>query len=171
MPQTARDPREIFLLRTRICESDRDRVREILDSTGFFNSAEVQMGVELAEDRLRRGERSDYQFLFADLGEQVLGYTCFGRIAGAQERYDLYWIAVHQRHRARGLGRWLLGESENRIAAMGGRRVYVETSARPLYEPTRAFYLACGYKIGAVIDEFYAKGDSKVVFCKILAAD
>ena len=85
-----------------------------------------------------------------------------------QSSWDLYWIAVDAAAQGRGLGRAVLAESERRIAAAGGRRVYVETSSRPQYLPTRSFYERCGYAVGAVLDDFYAPGDGKVVFVKAL---
>ena len=36
---------------------------------------------------------------------------------------------------------------------LGGSRLYIETSSRPLYEPTRAFYLRTGYRTDAVLEE------------------
>jgi ribosomal protein S18 acetylase RimI-like enzyme len=70
--------------------------------------------------------------------------------------------------RGKGLGTALLEESERRIASMGGTRVYIETSARSLYEPTRAFYLARGYREEARLADYYAPGDAKVIYVKIL---
>jgi hypothetical protein len=46
--------------------------------------------------------------------------------------------------------------------------VYVETSSRDQYEPTRRFYLKCGYRVDAVLEDFYAPGDGKVIFVKAL---
>ena len=54
------------------------------------------------------------------------------------------------------------------MAARGARRVYVDTSSRSQYEPTRAFYLACGYAREAFLADFYAPGDGKVIFVKAL---
>ena len=71
-------------------------------------------------------------------------------------------------YRGKGLGTRLLEQSEDSIYALGGRRVYIETSARPLYEPTRAFYLARGYSVVAEMEDFYAPGDAKVVYVKVL---
>lgn len=55
------------------------------------------------------------------------------------------------------------------IRNMGGRRIYAETSSRDLYRPTMAFYRACGYKIEATLEDFYAPGDAKVILLKILS--
>ncbi len=56
------------------------------------------------------------------------------------------------------------------MAGRGARRIYADTSSRPQYEPTRAFYLACGYTQEALLADFYAAGDGKVIFVKILSA-
>jgi hypothetical protein len=36
------------------------------------------------------------------------------------------------------------------------------------YASTRAFYEDCGYRLEAVLADFYAAGDGKVVYCKSL---
>jgi ribosomal protein S18 acetylase RimI-like enzyme len=154
--------------------ADAERVRAIVDGTGFFSAEESAVAVELVDDRLERGEASDYRFVFAELADpagrrQVVGYSCFGRIPMTRESWDLYWIAVDATIQGLGLGRAVLRESERRIADLGGRRVYVETSSRPQYAPTRAFYERCDYEVAAVLNDFYAPGDGKVIFLKVLA--
>ncbi|MCX7029653.1 MAG: GNAT family N-acetyltransferase [Spirochaetes bacterium] len=141
-------------------------VRDITESTGFFYTEEVGTAVELVEERLAKGEASGYSFVFADDGGRTIGYACFGPIACTKVSFDLYWIAVHADGRGKGLGTILLDESERLIREAGGRRIYAETSSRPLYEPTRAFYLARGYREEARLAEFYGPGDAKVIYVK-----
>jgi ribosomal protein S18 acetylase RimI-like enzyme len=156
--------------------SDLSAVRQIVESTGYFSEAEAGVAVELAEERLRRGNASGYHFVFADAAPHAahrgtaatIGYVCFGEIPCTVGSYDLYWIVVHADHRGRGVGRLLLAEAERLIAKSGGRRVYVETAGRPKYEPTRAFYRACGYIEEAALPDFYAPGDAKVIFSRSL---
>lgn len=157
--------------------ADAAAIREIVASSGYFNEEEIAIAVELVEERLARGEASGYDFLFADepgaaggaqTPTRTLGYTCFGRIAGTVSSFDLYWIAVHESQRGRGLGRVLLERSEDIIRGMGGARVYIETSGRAQYEPTRGFYLRCGYTLAATLPDFYAPGDAKLVYCRIV---
>jgi ribosomal protein S18 acetylase RimI-like enzyme len=155
-------------MREEVRPSDPAHVRDITESTGFFYPDEVQTAVELVEERLARGIRSGYHFLFAEQADRAVGYTSFGLIACTRSSWDLYWIAVHADMRGKGLGTALLEESERRIAAMGGSRVYIETSARSLYEPTRAFYLARGYREEARLPDYYAPGDAKVIYVKVL---
>jgi len=150
--------------------ADVGAVREIVSSTGFFHPAEIDVAVELVEEYLQRGPASGYRFVFAETAGRVIGYTCYGPIACAVGSFDLYWIAVHRDQRGRGLGRWLLAETERRIAAADGRGVYVETSGRAQYEPTRRFYEACGYRCEAALRDFYAPGDDKLIYVKMLAS-
>jgi len=156
--------------RNSVSEKDLAAVRQMAESTGFFYPEEVDTAVELVEDRLAKGSRCGYHFLFAEQDGLPVGYTSFGPIALTKESYDLYWIVVAKDYRGKGLGTQLLEQTEEVIASYGGRRLYIETSARPLYTPTRAFYLARGYSQIAEIEDFYAPGDAKAMYLKILRA-
>jgi len=155
-------------VRRGLLPSDRSPVLELLDSTGFFNPEELEVAMELVDDRISLGDASHYRFLVAELDGAVSGYACWGPIPGTEESADLYWIAVGRRAQGRGVGRALLAEAERWMAERGRTRVYVETAGRALYEPTRAFYLACGYRIAAELEDFYAARDAKVIFLRVL---
>ena len=58
-------------LRYDVRDADIGRVREIVESTGFFHSKEVDVAVELVEERLRRGDESGYFFAFAERKDQI----------------------------------------------------------------------------------------------------
>jgi GNAT superfamily N-acetyltransferase len=147
-------------------QADAENVRELIDSTGFFSKAEADVAVELVDERLSKGLASGYHFLFAEIDGRTIGYTCYGPIACTISSYDLYWIAVHNEVRGKGVGKLLLLESEKRIQNLGGSRIYIETSNKQQYEPTRGFYLNCGYKIEAILDHFYGPSDGKVIYVK-----
>ena len=156
--------------RSHVLPNDCDRVREIVTSTHFFSDAEVSVAVELVAERLAKGEASGYEFVFAEIGRQVAGYACYGPIACTVGSYDLYWIAVDRSAQRQGIGQALLERVEVRIQRQCGRHVYIETSSRPLYLPTRQFYLAQGYEVVSVLTDFYNTGDDKVTLRKILLA-
>src|ERR1044072_3601224 len=139
--------------------ADLVRVREIVESTGFFSGEELAVAIELLDDRLAKGPASDYRFLFGEEAGRVAGYTAYGRIPLTRGSWDLCGIAGPPSAQARGVGRALLVESERRIALGGGERVYVETSSRAQYDPTRRFYERCGYHVAATLPDFYAAGD------------
>jgi GNAT superfamily N-acetyltransferase len=156
-------------LRDQAIPADEAAVREIVASTGFFHGAEVDVAVELVHERLIKGDASGYFFLFAEIDGRTAGYACYGPIACTVGSYDLYWIAVHHQYQHHGIGRTLLLATERKIAEARGRRIYVETSSREQYQPTRNFYEHFAYRVEAVLPEFYAPGDGKVIYSKVLA--
>lgn len=164
-----REPNRI-VYRPNLLPGDREAVGRLVRATGFFSAEEAAIAQELVDERMARGEASGYSFLFAEAEGNLLGYTCFGPIAGSVHSFDLYWIAVLPGAQGRGLGKSLMAESERIMAACGARRVYADTSARLQYEPTRAFYRSCGYTQEALLADFYAPGDGKAIFVKILPA-
>jgi len=158
-------------LRADLRPEDRDAVRRLVASTGFFSAEEEEIAVELVDEALARGEAaSGYHFVFAEEAGVPVGYVCFGPISGTHASHDLYWIVVDQARRGGGIGRTLEQACLESVRALGGRRLYVDTSSRAQYAPTRAFYLACGYQEAARLPDFYAPGDGKVIFVKALDA-
>ena len=168
MPEKRRRRSPSF--REEVRPDDLQAVGRIVHATGFFSEEEIGIAVELVEERLARGDASGYFFVFAEEEDRLLGYACFGPIPGSMHSFDLYWIAVDSGEQGRGIGRMLLAAAERRMASRGARRIYVDTSSRPQYQPTRAFYLACGYLQEAFLADFYAPEDGKVIFVKILSA-
>jgi acetoin utilization deacetylase AcuC-like enzyme/GNAT superfamily N-acetyltransferase len=147
---------------------DPERIRRLVTVTGFFNTAEVEIAEELVRERLARGDESGYYFVMAEHYGRLVGYSCYGPIAGTANSFDLFWIAVHPDFQRRGLGRKLIKESERRIHKAGGRRIYVETSERAEYASTRIFYENNGYRLESLLKDFYAPGDGKATYCKVL---
>jgi ribosomal protein S18 acetylase RimI-like enzyme len=158
-----------IVLRDAVGPEDCAAVREIVEGTGFFRPDEVAIAVELVEERLARGPSSGYRFVFAEADGAVAGYACYGPIACTVSSFDLYWIAVAPRFQRRGVGGMLMSAVESRIAAAGGSRIYADTSGRAQYAPTRAFYGRSGFECAARIKDFYAPGDDRVIYVKVLS--
>ncbi len=143
-------------------------IQRIIAATGFFRDDEIDVAVELVEDRLSKKEKSDYCFVFYQDMERLIGYCCYGRIACTTHSWDLYWIAVDPKFQRKGIGRLLLEKAEDLIRNQGGGKIYIETSFTERYATTRFFYEKAGYRQDAVLDDFYAPGDAKVIYCKTL---
>jgi len=157
-PLTLRPPRP----------SDRGRVLEIVRATGVFRPSEVDIALEVFGGAVQK-PGVDYHALGAyDDAERLIGFACYGSTPGTEGTWDLYWIAVDPGTHRRGVGRALMAACERAIADAGGRLVVVETSSRPDYGPTRAFYQALAYGATARIPDFYAPGDDLVVYTKRL---
>lgn len=145
---------------------DTAQIEQLVESTGFFRPDEVKIAAELVRERLEQGAKSGYYFVIALKGGKVIGYGCYGPIPCTLTSYDIYWIAVSPDLQGQGLGKILLLEMERLIGEAGGLRIYVETSTQPGYASTRSFYERFGYTCKVVLDDFYAPGDGKAIYCK-----
>jgi ribosomal protein S18 acetylase RimI-like enzyme len=154
--------------RAELRPGDVEAIGALVGRSGVFSSAEVEIAVEVAAAGFSAGAASGYHFLLCDSPSGLAGYTAFGPIPATAASWDLYWIAVERLGRRAGLGSRLLAASEARAAALGCRRLYVDTSGRADYAPARAFYERHGYHRAATLDDFYAPGDPKVIYRKTL---
>ena len=107
---------------------------------GLLQRAEVEIAVELVEDRLELQMPPAIPVFAEQAGQAPAGYTCYGPIAGTDGKFDLYWIANHRDHQARGAGP---GADAGRRAADPAfrRSPRLRRNLRALSdEPTRVFY-------------------------------
>ena len=150
---------------------DRERIAELLVSTRVFAADEVEVALQLFDLGVADGSRGgaddahvpDYEFTGAFAGERLIGYACVGPTPATDGTFDLYWLAVDPAAQGKGVGRALVREVERELRARGGRLLLVETSSRPDYENTRAFYARCGYTEAARIRDFYAPADDRIM--------
>ena len=156
--------------RSRPTAADLPALRRLVAATGVFYPQERAVALELLEVRLRDGRRSGYSFFFAERRGEVVGYCAWGRVPLTRRTYDLYWIAVAPEAEGQGIGRALLGRVERTLARRGGGHLYIETSSRRVYDRPRRFYRAMGYRQVARLRDFYAPGDHKIMFCKVIRA-
>ena len=147
---------------------DRKYIREILDSTNVFYDFEINIALEILDEYFLKEENSGYHFILAEVEGKVIGYINYGPVPCTLNSWDVYWIAVRKDIMSRGIGRELLTQAEERIKKMKGKNIWVETSGRKEYLPTRAFYEKMKYSIAAELKDFYGKGDNKVIFHKAL---
>lgn len=157
-----------ILFRETLHADDPEHIYHIAESCALFYLEELQVARELVQERLSRGEASGYYFIVAEDQGMPVGYTCFGPVPMTRNRFDLYWIAVMKSCQGTGIGRQLMQRTEARIQVMAGERIYVETSSRDDYAATHRFYHACQYRQEAVLQDYYAPGDDKVIYMKVL---
>ena len=82
--------------------------------------------------------------------------------------WNLQLIMIQGDHQGQGRGRQLLRAVEQAVTARQGRMLIVETSGLPEFSGPRAFYAQAGYEAEGRIRDFYAAGDDKVIFRKVL---
>lgn len=148
--------------------ADRGRVEAIVAATGVFRADERAVALEVFDGAVAR-PGADYHALGAyDDRERLIGFACYGPTPCTVGTWDLYWIAVDPASQRHGTGRALMEACERDIAARGGRLVVVETSSRPDYDVTRAFYETLHYQRTARVPRFYAPDDDLVIYTKPL---
>jgi ribosomal protein S18 acetylase RimI-like enzyme len=136
-------------------------------STTLFHSEEVAVALDVFDAATGNGRRADpdYETAGAEVDGALVGWICWGPTPCTRGTFDLYWIVVDPAWQGRGVGAALVDEMEHRLAGRA-RLVVVETAGRDEYLPTRAFYAARGYQVGARIPDYYAPGDDLVTYLK-----
>ncbi len=155
-----------------LTDTDRPWLEKILASSGFFYDNEIEIALSLADETIAHGqEKSGYYWIRLTIGDRLCGFACYGPNPSSSHSWDLYWIAISDEHRNRHLGSLILKRTEEQARQHGARLLWIETSGRPLYEPTRSFYTHNGYQLAATLSEFYGPGDDKLIYCKELIVD
>ncbi len=154
--------------RYEVVKEDVLHIGNLVEATGFFRPDEVEIAIELVEERLEKGSESGYYFVIVEKLGKVIGYGCYGPIPCTLTSFDIYWIAVSPDLQGQGLGRIILTKMENLIFESNGKRTYVETSTQMRYASTRTFYARCGYHCEVILDDFYELGDGKAIYSKAL---
>lgn len=154
--------------RDHIAMSDWPAIRALVLKTGVFTEREVEVVRELMDDTVNRPTWGNYRFWIAQCDSTIAGFTCVSPIHVTPDRYDMYWLAVDPDFHGHGCGSRLVDLAIEGIRALGGKKLYVETSTRPVYEPARKFYLAAGFVLEGTLPDYYADGDGKAIFAKRL---
>ena len=147
--------------------ADRQPVEALIRATGFFNPEEVEVALELVDDRLANGDASHYRSWSESPAAGWRAMPAGVRFLARWPRPTSTGSWSIRTFQGKGIGAALLRAAEEWMASAGRTRVYVETSTRPQYLPTRAFYAACGYGLAAELADFYAPGDGKALFLKV----
>ncbi|MDY7027423.1 MAG: GNAT family N-acetyltransferase [Spirochaetota bacterium] len=156
------------VIKNELLPGDCEQIREVLESSGYFQAREIDVALELVEETLKKGNESGYYFMTVRDGSRIVGYTCYGPIPMTFRRWDIYWIAVADALRGRGIGGMLLAKTEDHIRRLGGSKAYIETSSSRLYAPTRRFHEKQGYLLEAVQKDYYDDGDDRCLYVKVL---
>jgi ribosomal protein S18 acetylase RimI-like enzyme len=138
------------------------------EKTGVFKRIEIVALREVLDEYVAQPGGDGYHCYCCEKEGQILGFACHGPNTMTDRTWDLFWIVVSKETQARGIGSRLLHFVEDDIRQRNGRLLVIETSSQHSYEPTRRFYRKHGYDQPAVIPDFYADGDSIVIFTKRL---
>lgn len=154
-----------------LTETDREKIKDILNDTDNFNEEEIKIALELIDVYLNDKDQKDYE-IFVDSEEEneseIKGYVCIGPRPLTEGTYDLYWIAVNPKVQSKGIGSGLIKFIEDHIRSKNGRLILIETSGKDSYEKERKFYEKNQYEELVNIRDFYRTGDSLIIYGKYL---
>jgi ribosomal protein S18 acetylase RimI-like enzyme len=153
-----------------LTRAHRARVRDIVESTGVFRPAEIDVALEVFDAAFRLGQE-DYSLVGAFGPEDALmGFACFGPTPGTVKSWDLYWLAVARDAQKQGVGSALWGAVEHELRCRAARLCVAETSGHPASEGARRFYVHHGFDLAARVQDFYDDGDDRVTYVKLIAS-
>lgn len=139
-------------------------------ATGFFHPDEIEIVREMFQDFVAHPDADEYLWIVYRERENTppLGFAVYGPASLAVGTYDLYWIVVDKNHQDKKIGSALLKYIEEDLRQRGARQLYIETSDKPQYVPTRAFYERRGYTLVAHFRDYYDVDDGKVIYFKAI---
>ena len=83
-------------------------------------------------------------------------------------RLELYWLSTHNNFRGQGIGKKLITRLIEKIQELGGSKIYIKTDGKDLYKPTRRFYDSCGFRVEALLKQYYDKNDDCYIYSMCL---
>ena len=144
-------------------KSDVPGVALILKDTGLFPADMLEEMISPFFDAPDGHER---WLVCEDNNDGVIGFCYFRPEPLAEGTWNLLAIGFRDGHKGQGYGEALVAEVER--ALVGERVLIVETSGLDQFDKTRHFYEKCGYQREAVIRDYWADGDDKVIYSKSL---
>ena len=80
---------------------------------------------------------------------------------------DVFWVGwfyTHETHGKKGYGKALLNHVISELKDKKARKLFVNTSSNDFYEPAVSLYLRMGFKQEGTLEDFYEKGESRLIF-------
>ena len=147
--------------------ADRGRVEAMTRATRLFWDWEIGVALEVFDGAtgVNGPVDPDYESAGIEVEGTLAGWACWGPTPGKPGTFDLYWIVVDPERHGRGLGSLLLAEMDRRIEGRA-EIVLVETSGRPDYGATRAFYERHGYRQVDRVPDHFAPGDDLIRYAR-----
>lgn len=140
----------------------------VTEATAKFRPIEIVALREVLDDFFAAEHKHGHRCVTLDREGEILGFAYYAPAPMTDRTWHLWWIVVRPGRQGGGIGGKLLSHVEEEIRGQQGRILFIETGSQPHYEPTRRFYVKHGYELHATLKDFYADGDSMVVFRKAL---
>lgn len=148
---------------------DAQAIQAIAKNAGVFSENEVTSVGEMLDAFFNPTPDDDHVFLVTrDETRGVTGFACYGPTPFTDNVWELYWICVEPRQQRNHAGHSLIEHICVELRAHSARALYLETSDAGAYQPARAFYEREGFECVAHLDDFYARGEGKKIYRKVL---
>lgn len=148
----------------KVLPGDLKALKKVLDSILLFPADMLE---EMIADYFDNPSSSDIWFTALQEEEPVaIGFCAPEKMT--EGTYNLYAIGVRKDWQGKGIGQQMMNYLEDRLKREGHRILIVETSGTADFELTQQFYKKLAYTKEAVIRDFWAAGDDKVVYWKKL---
>ena len=145
--------------------SDLPDIRLILEDTELFPP---EMLEGMLEPFLQGDEQQDRWLVCETETDGVIGFSYTRAEELAERVWNLLAIGFRTQHQGSGFGTELMEQVERSLS--GERILIVETSSLDSFDKTRDFYRSRGYDQEALIRDYWADGDDKIIFRKRLAS-
>ena len=149
----------------RTLESDLPGIRCVLETVNLFPP---EMLGDLIAEFLRHSNSREL-WISCLVDGTVAGFAYVAPEELTDGTVNMLALAVGPDQRRSGCGRALVAHAEALSTTRGARMMIVDTSGSDDYTAARAFYADAGYEEEARIRDFWAAGDDKITFRKLLA--
>ena len=154
-----------------IQENERSALLGLAVSTGLFASEDAEGLLGRVLDSLAAGALPDGHTAVAcreSHGGPAIGWSYYAPDPYSEKVWNVWWLGVSPSHHGGGVGQAILANIEQVAAELGARVIVIETSDQAPLARARSFYQKQGYQERGRIPDFYAKGESKVIFSRSL---
>lgn len=98
-----------------------------------------------------------------DSNDKIIGVIGYSLDRYKTRNYWLGWFYVHKNYRWKGCGKKLLRYIIKKLKTKGIKKLFVDTSSNEFYSRALTMYLNNGFRIEAVIKDYYGKEEDQVI--------
>jgi len=148
----------------KVVKQDGAALKEVLNSIELFPA---EMLDDMISDYFNNPKSQDIWFTATQNDQPIaIGYCAPEKLT--EGTYNLFAIGVRNDIQGKGIGKKMMAYLEDQLKQNGNRILIVETSGTDDFKLTRKFYENLNYTKEAVIRDFWANGDDKVIYWKKL---
>jgi ribosomal protein S18 acetylase RimI-like enzyme len=154
-------------------KDERESLLALSVCTGLFTAEEAEGLLGGVLDALASGELPDGHAAVTcreSPTDPAAGWAYFAPDQYAENVWNVWWIGISPDYHGTGAAQTLLSHVEQTALGSGARVVVIETSDQDAMARARRFYAKVGYTERGRIPDFYAEGESKVLFSRSFAS-